>query len=141
VFSQGFFIARVDDVVQVAFGKELLFFKDLLDETTGLWQPLLNEAFFGVVQLEPLFTLEKKERVPKEAVPFVKQEQQPLPKPVIAPPARTNKPFKPKFTVSPGEPAWDISDQQLWQKTHMVLRYFPGVVTENKKVGIGVHYE
>jgi hypothetical protein len=74
-------------------------------------------------------------------VPFVKQEQQPLPKPVISPPARTNKPFKPKFTVSPGEPAWDISDQQLWQKTHMVLRYFPGVVTENKKVGIGVHYE
>ncbi len=146
VFTQGFFIARDKNVVQVAFGKELLFFKDWLDKTIGLWQPLLNESFHDVVLLEPLFTLEKKGRTEKiqsnvgertivpERVKMIKPE--PILKPVAyQQPARVMKPFKTKVPSWPAEAIWDVSDQQMWQKTNMILRHFPGIVTENKQIG------
>lgn len=139
VFTQGFFIAWDDVVVQVAFSKDLVFFKDWLDKTMMHWQPLLHAAFKTAVKIEFLFTLDGKVTGAEQA--RVAREIRPPDesKSVAAAPRVSPKSGKPKAARASAEPTCDVSDKQIWSKTNMVLHYFPGVVTEIEKTG--VHYE
>jgi len=126
VFSQGYFISldRTNGQLQVAFTKDLLFFKDWLDKTVGMWHPLLNKAFSGEISFEPLFTLEKKKEISEGAAKIDKRESRPV--------ELVRKSYEKSHEKSAGL-ALDISDSTVWQKTNMILRYFPGTVTEIKE--------
>ncbi len=146
IFTQG--ILKKHDgerkVVEVEFSKELSFFNDLLADTQHDWQPHLEIIFGKSVTVRPSFTgasrtIAKKERQPDTMVSAVqpKPEQKqvrPAPKPQQASPYRRST-FPPKNNKSPKhffatDVAIDISNEKIWATTHLIMRYFPGTVTE-----------
>jgi DNA polymerase-3 subunit gamma/tau len=58
IFTQGTFVAHRTDSgeLEVQFSKELVFFKDWLEDTKKSWQPLLQKHFGATVSFVPLFT-------------------------------------------------------------------------------------
>lgn len=58
IFSQGTFVAHHVDAgtLEVQFSKELIFFKDWLDDAKKTWLPLLQKQFGATVSFSPLFT-------------------------------------------------------------------------------------
>ncbi len=58
IFTQGTFVAHHTDsgALEVQFSKELIFFKDWLEDTKKSWQPLLQKQFGASVSFTPLFT-------------------------------------------------------------------------------------
>lgn len=161
VFKQGTFIQcdMNTKTLDIAFSKDLSFFKDWLDETSKLWGPLLTDAFGASLIFNPAFTGDSTKKI--VAVP------QPLamaPKPQafqpknseIKPHGDTKPMFKPKTASMPQEqykktftrpytsqypkkygaraesnhPIIDVSDKSLWKKANMLLQHFPGVIRE-----------
>lgn len=124
--------------IDVVFAKELSFFKDLLHESQAVWMPLLIKVFNNEqAQLNPLFTAQKEVKVVKTE----EKNRVALPQKindmaqVSALPVQTKKNWY-KKTVSPSYAlqgsALDVSNGEHWKKTHILLRYFPGTVTEIK---------
>ncbi|MFZ5954758.1 MAG: DNA polymerase III subunit gamma/tau [Candidatus Dependentiae bacterium] len=126
--------------LDVEFSKEFVFFKDWLQNATTIWMPLLQEQFGSSVIFNPMFTAAQKPKTINVSasqstnVPVV--NEQPKPKvlqnaaPKFNPVART---FKPKQKVSAPEAVVDVSDASLWKKSHILLKHFPGIVTEVKE--------
>ncbi|PKN03760.1 DNA polymerase III, subunit gamma and tau [Candidatus Dependentiae bacterium HGW-Dependentiae-1] len=58
IFTQGTFVAYHADAgtLEVQFSKELIFFKDWLEDTKKSWRPLLLKQFGPSVSFAPLFT-------------------------------------------------------------------------------------
>ncbi len=58
IFTQGTFVAHTPDEgsLEVQFSKELIFFKDWLEDTKKSWLPLLQKQFGSSVCFTPLFT-------------------------------------------------------------------------------------
>lgn len=111
VFMQGSCIGHETEkhVVTVEFPEKLIFFKEHIEQTMSLWLPLLRTNFDSLTTLAYRFvgagqlsaeTREEKKKTIVESV-SVKQNL-----------------------------SLDIGDAQKWEKTHLLLRYFPGIVRE-----------
>lgn len=149
VISQGTCIGYSKDTgtVTVQFPKNLAFFADLLSSTKHVWQELLEATFGAGAYIVPQFTAQVVEVIatPRDSASVSVQEAQVqkitesrtvtvqktavISKPVAAgriPPSRTFNHNKHK----PKEPLVDVSDAATWQRAHMLLRHFPGTITE-----------
>jgi hypothetical protein len=151
IFKQGVFshFDSASSRVIISFSKEFIFFNEWLDNSRSLWHPLLQKVFGGSVVFNPLFILEG------QAVNGFQQEDTVQ----ISSAMMTNVSRKvdgksniltssvsgeKRFSMQTQfngrnrtytdtkRKLFDISDVQLWQKANLLVRYFPGVVSEFK---------
>ncbi len=145
VFKQARFIAYKSDTncLSVELSKDFILFKEWLDSTKLLWQPLLKELFSVNVVIDLQFTgtstkaevQTKKIKNNDEAV-----VAKPLPVRQAVQPVVNKQQYRgttrynsQKITVVPvnkNEPRVDISDENRWKTAAMLMRHFPGTVTE-----------
>jgi len=146
IFKQGQFseFDSSNATVTVAFSKEFVFFKEWLDTTKKVWNPLLQKIFGESVIFNPLFTLEG------EVIHNQCQQDIHAQKPaenVACNMAACNMDVassqnnvkismpRPQKNIQQSyarvkRKIIDVSDAQYWQKSNLLLRYFPGVVSE-----------
>lgn len=140
----------------LAFSKDLTFFKDWLHQTEQIWKPLLQKTFGSEVSCAMEFTKDSVainaiQKITPAAMPnhpvvsdnksdasrTVPQVKQPVnthnnsfKQSAKAPYASNNAGYRKKpLTRTVGTPI-NVSDTSVWQKTHMIMRYFPGCVIE-----------
>jgi hypothetical protein len=137
IFVQGF-VKKFDEstgVLEVEFSQESAFFSALLADKQSLWQPAMKKIFGDAVSFTPLFTgapLPKKKRVVSDT-PAPKQPQSPYASAQSADMGHKRsfsrqargvyKPFAHELPI-------DISDKEVWRKTHMIMNHIPGTVKE-----------
>jgi len=147
IFKQGVFSGFDVDavIVTVVFSKEFVFFNEWLDNSRSLWHPLLQNVFGESVVLNPLFTLKgqsvggncyqvsvaRSETSEKKMV-NVKDAKKSLSVRLFdTAGASGHQPhYKVSGMVHSQRKVIDVSDVQRWRKTNLLLRYFPGVVSE-----------
>lgn len=129
-------------VLTIEFDKRMLFFKDKLDETHLQWQPILKQWFGNNVMLVSEFT-----RVAGGVeTPVVTNVVHPapisMPKPVAQAPkapmqrqgastyANRDRSASNKKQQSVYEQKFTLTAPEQWQKTAMILHYFPGTLYE-----------
>ena len=141
IFVQG--IVKVFDAqtgkLEVEFSKEFVFFNDWLADTQSLWLPIMKTIFGDTVAFTPNFTgapLPKKKRtvVASDVTePKPVRSQKVLPKNPV-PQAGSKRSFsrqgRAQYRPFAQEVLIDISDKEVWQKTHMVMSHIPGTVKE-----------
>lgn len=141
VMRQGRFLKydAASQIVEVVFAKDFLFFKDMLDESSKTWLPMLQRSFGAPVNLSPRFEGMLADRVttqPKVAAPMPEIKQQARPAaPQQSYAQQQRAPFKQKSaSVSmlshSKEPVVDVSDADKWPIATLLMQYFPGTVTE-----------
>jgi len=152
LFKQARFINydQRDKKITIEFAKDLILFKDWLDSSRAVWQPVVNKAFGCDILLEPQFTgINKVDKQSKQIGGHAHQQEQQRPCAVIKPQTvQYNKEktpqspgqeqffggqnYKKKVMISPqkNEVRLDVSDEGQWQVASMLLRHFPGVITE-----------
>ena len=144
IFQQGVLVKRDQNHLMISFSSRLLFFKDWLNDTKNIWLPVFQSLFPDLIDIKSVFVEEeiatdmpistaplgqqvKHERVPiqtkqtiveKSASSFVSKKQ--------------SFSFVAKKSAKRGTPI-DVSNKEEWQKTDLILRYFPGTVTEIKE--------
>lgn len=144
VIKQALFISYDDGshVVQVSFSKDLLFFKEYLDDAKDAWMPLLKKVYSDAVELHPRFDGPATVKTqPKAAVsqpvsaPQPQQSEQKHAKPTAA-----RKPFhhgrstaRATAPLQTKESRIDVSDESQWPTATLLLHHFPGVITEVKE--------
>lgn len=124
-------------VVTIMFSKQFVFFKELLDQTNMVWQPLINRSFGKEVVIEPVFN---GDQTVVKAVPIKRIDSAPvMTQPIIS---RADSPWSEQRTnrrrndtTYIGRPSVtmdriNVTDAQQWPKAHMVLRHFAGTVHE-----------
>ncbi len=146
IFKQARFIAHKAEqqIVEIAFGKELVFFKEWIADTKMTWQPLLNTCFSQTIELVPLFIDEGRgvQQVPVKKIENGIKKNNNGP---VAGEKRTFEQPKNKYVAKYGSNNYgsstsfvrkthviDISDKELWKNTHAILHYFPGIIVEAK---------
>lgn len=124
------------NMLVITFSSRLLLFKDLLDDTKNSWLPVLQNIFSQVVDIKALFVQEQdlpKAKHIKNVSEDVNRSQNEAPTAIAQDsPRKQNFSHQNKKSTQSGL-IIDISDVQHWQKTHMLLRYFPGIITESKE--------
>jgi DNA polymerase-3 subunit gamma/tau len=146
LFKQGQ-VRQVDAttaVVTVTFSKDLSFFNDWMIENQARWIPHLRAVFGEHATLVPVFTSTKKD----VAIPSVDSS-------TVAPRTESSMPVHLSSTAHPVQkvvrpafekpfyqkrasyvpqaslgPRIDISDIEKFPQAHMLLRHFPGTITE-----------
>jgi len=137
IFVQGNYLSIENAQVQVEFPAQLSFFEDWLKDTQAIWLPVFRSYFGESATLSMRFStaLEPKKTdviKPVAVAPVAKAPDQRSSAVPSAPAQRTSFARRPaRFTKKPviqeGKPV-DVSDAQTWQKTNLVLKYFPGTV-------------
>ncbi|HEX4069349.1 MAG TPA: DNA polymerase III subunit gamma/tau [Candidatus Babeliales bacterium] len=150
VFKQARFIAYVPENhrLSVELSKDFVLFKEWLDSTQSLWQPLLRDLFSANVLLDTQFTGTYKAEIQTKKI---KSEETVAAKPVakqFTPSSANGARHSPNgsgFHASPrynnqkttvasvhknNESRIDVSDENKWKTAAMVMRHFPGTVTE-----------
>ncbi len=123
--------------LEVEFSKEFVFFNDWLTGTQAAWLPVMKDVFGKEVNFVPLFTgapLPKKKR---EVATFEKTQPRSVGVASKQPAVQTGG-HKRSFTRHARghyrpfaqEASIDISDTELWRKTHMILHHIPGTIKE-----------
>jgi len=139
--------------IAVEFPKNLAFFTDLISDTTSGWYAQLSSQFGHPVVMQPCFTgtvaplmsiTKKIEVVVPAAGASIKQlppialaaipVKQVSRVPVTTPTYKSgvqqaNRSYKKSAHKNYG-PVVNVSDVALWQKAHLLLRYFPGTIHE-----------
>lgn len=115
----------------IAFGAQFGFFKEWLEQTRNVWQPLL-EASFGagvacVVQFDQSLVLATQENIAASRDQAKTQDDLKLIKP-----ATKNTPAHVKKVAMAPLPTDRVSpvDARLYPRAQMILHYFPGVLKE-----------
>lgn len=130
VFKQGKLHAldTTSHILTIEFASDFVFFKDLLGETEAKWLPVVKEIFGSEIRCVTQFTSEP---------PTQRAAQHPSAvssKPTSTQVAASKPQMRPQFSnarnVSHSEHKFDVSDAQMWTKTHMILRHFPGAISE-----------
>ena len=116
-------------VLKAIFSQEFIFFNDWLENSVKTWKPLLQKVFGQSVNFQALFTGEKKSEIiaslptskpiglrkqPTTSSPFIKKE-----------PMRMQR-----MQAGAGI---DVSDKNIWQKTALIMQFFPGIIQEYKE--------
>lgn len=155
VFKQARFIAYTDGThhVSIELSKDFILFKEWLDNSQRLWQPILRESFSPLAILDAQFTGKQKTEVVKKAQDtqdivqhkpssFAKatadrQQKAPVASPRPQEQFRASNRYnsQPKqiasgITLNKNELRIDVSDENMWKKSAMLMRHFPGIVTE-----------
>ena len=151
VFKQARFITYASDShrVSVELSKDFVLFKEWLDGSKLFWEPLLREFFSPQTVLDTQFTgvqkveVGSKKQKSDEAVvstnssPVIQQykEKQFSPKPQEQ--FRGGSRYSAKKTVvipaNKHELRIDVSDENRWKTASILLRHFPGVITEMRE--------
>ena len=133
IFRQAAFIGYQVPSVKVRFGQNLVFFKELLVQTTTVWQPLLAAIFGNEALLDPEFT-------DSASIPPQKINSE-VPRPRLGEQQKeAHQVTDVTGTLSaPAQKAassrligQDLKNSERWKKVHTVLRIFPGIVTEER---------
>ena len=137
VFKQGSFIGFKNETVFVSFPENLSFFNELLDNTQNGWKPLLSKSFGQDTKIEVSFD----GQVKQVSTAQTKSEPQVITKPVMQrAQAPAQKAYQPRKSYSQQqqpkrvyEKPVDVSDETKWKKANIILKVFPGTVTEVPK--------
>jgi DNA polymerase-3 subunit gamma/tau len=118
VFKQARFIAYAVDVhvVSIELSKDFILFQDWLQNSKTLWQPLLQELFGTQTVLDVQFTGKQKIEV---KTPRSNETRYHIPA------AKKNI-----SVMNNNSLHIDVTDENVWKKASMVLRHFPGTITE-----------
>jgi DNA polymerase-3 subunit gamma/tau len=132
----------------VELSKDFVLFKDRLDSSKLLWQPLLQEIFSSNVMLDIQFTgtqkieINKKPKSDAPAAESAVRAQAPQVK-SFSPTARPQEQFRagvrynaPKpvaVAINKNDLRIDVSDENTWKKAALLLHHFPGTITEIHK--------
>lgn len=145
VFKQARFIAYADDThhVSIELSKDFILFKDWLDNSQCLWQPMLRESFSPQAILDAQFTGKQKTEIVKKVqdtqdiIQHKPQQKAPVSSPRPQEQFRASNRYnsQPKqivsgITLNKNELRIDVSDENMWKKSAMLMRHFPGIVTE-----------
>jgi DNA polymerase III subunit gamma/tau len=106
------------------------FFQDHIDETRTQWYPLFEQAFGTSAPLEISFVKVEDTTTRPLKVQAVKQadtSSAPV-HPRVAAPAVARQGAKKTFSAT--KKAFDFSDKEKWKTAHLILSYFPSVITE-----------
>jgi DNA polymerase-3 subunit gamma/tau len=156
VFKQGHLQAHdvASGRIDVIFPQKLSFFKDWLQETQHVWQPLLTTCFGPSATLQAHFNQYEQASAKASAeVPLmqVKTVMQEVPRKVPTGPEVSDtgrveqRQAKPAFMPrnfqqrAPrlNEQRCDVSDVHKWPQANLLLTYFPGVITQVKEMRNG----
>ena len=165
VFKQARFIEYVSNAhhLSVELSKDFILFKEWLDSTRSLWQPLLRE-FFSVnvildiqftgtsssakatedrrqteVQIKKIKNDEENRRderiISKQQKPIASKQQSSFVKASenkqqFSAGARYSNQKATVASINRNEVRVDVSDENRWKKASMLMRHFPGVITE-----------
>ncbi|MEX0940530.1 MAG: DNA polymerase III subunit gamma/tau [Candidatus Babeliales bacterium] len=141
IFKQAQFSAfdQEANIVQLSYPKNFVFFDEILQNTTNTWLSKLQKVFGEQIQLKATFT-EAAQSKTSLAIPLQAKENKvpqfnDLPQEKAKQKESLNKVTfqnKKSFIVKKNnqEKKIDISDKNLWKKTHLVLSAFPGLITE-----------
>src|SRR5579872_2152568 len=140
IFKQGTFI-RFDAAtaeLSVAFSQEFSFFNDWLNDTKSVWQPLLDAHFKAAVQFKPVFkagTAPQPVRTQPVAAQPIKTVQEKVSAHVQPSRQQTEYRKQPyaRTNPKPKELVLDVSDASQWPLASLLVKHFPGVVTEVKE--------
>jgi len=141
IFKQGNLLKldKNSGCLTVEFYKELIFFKDWLEETRSLWLPLLQKTFVKKIKLNPVFTGTKKIEI-SHSKPQGRNDNtqvRPAEKYSLKTFSSAGKYRRRSQNESSAkkleEPTIDISNKNVWKKAQLILRYFPSTVTEIRK--------
>jgi DNA polymerase-3 subunit gamma/tau len=147
VFKQARFIAYTVETHQLSIelSKDFVLFKEWLDSTHKLWQPLLKDLFSSQTVLDMQFTGTQKIELHKKVK---NDETTVVATPTVQPAKNTSgvqktvaskqtEHFRPssrynnqKVASFTKEARFDVSDETRWQKAALILRHFPGTITE-----------
>ncbi len=142
IFKQGRVVQfdATSGKLTVAFAKKLSFFSDWLLETHAVWQPLLTARFGQNTTLDSHFT-DQDSDANTTIASSVPAAQKVLPEPVAARPVNNykNKPslYTPRAShhiTQPKEQRFDVSDVSRWPMANVLLRYFPGTITQVQEI-------
>lgn len=148
IFKQGTFIQCNESTqhIEVKFAKDFSFFQDWLENSISLWKPLLHASFGQHYSLQPSFSNDVQVPEPKSVSPnnFAAPKAAPTMAPSAAPKPKSpptnvhNNGYKQgyvkrqaaeKTPLQRTKPI-NVSDEATWKKTNMVLKVFPGTVSE-----------
>lgn len=123
--------------LDVEFAKDFVFFKDWLEETKQQWLPLLHKTFSANIIFNPLFT--RAQQIKQEHTPDDNVKKPEIPKPVVQKQIQNQEVFVKKtfnsakkvVTKQSLQPI-DVSDTRVWQKSNLLLQYFPGTIYEKR---------
>jgi DNA polymerase-3 subunit gamma/tau len=131
VFKQGTSVLSqlAHNKLIIKFGSNLTFFKEWLERTKGIWQPLLAKHFGENIHLETEFTNPPvAAQVPRQAQK--PQNEQHVKSAAVGQIKSTQQPKFVSATVSKEkERAININDSAQWPKAQTLLKIFPGTVT------------
>lgn len=132
IFKQGVFLHYDEgsSSLDVSFLKEFVFFKEWLENTETVWLPLLKKIFSETVLFNPLFTRAEKSNHDEKREGSVKSKNKAVEKKDNIIKKGVFQPVKKTRNMSYRHSNIDVSDSDTWKKTHMVLQYFPGTVSE-----------
>ena len=121
LFAQAQLTAQEGNDFTIAFPTQKEFFKDMLHEATALWHPLFNDAFGCQGKIKLVFTGQG---------PVIAQQHNQK----NANAAYQHKELSslPDQGIGKKIAGIDTSDKEKWKKTHILLNYFPGTITEVK---------
>jgi hypothetical protein len=151
VFKQARFVSYASDShrISIELSKDLILFKEWLDNSQRLWQPVLKDCFSAQTMLEAQFTGTQKINIVKkqknddisaatQQSSVIQPKQQQQKSPVSS--SRPQEQFRPSnryqaakqnsVALNKKELLVDVSDENMWKKASMLMRHFPGVVTE-----------
>src|SRR5579863_5185429 len=139
LFKQARFVMYAPDVhkVSVELSKDFILFKERLENSQALWQPLLREFFSSQALLDIQFTgaqrvvevgskKQKSDEVKEKLVSLQSQEQ-------FRGGIRYNTQKTTAVSSYKKEPRIDVSDENRWKIASMLVRHFPGIITEIQK--------
>lgn len=125
----------------VDFPKQLTFFSDIIESTRAQWTPLFEKITGHVVELVPQFT-QMKETVehtitvtPKVAVPekIAALAAKPMEKPRNQYQAYGSRSTRAAPMIL-NEPKIDVSNSVQWPQVNLILRHFPGTITQIREL-------
>ena len=147
IFKQGSMSKHEEGTnsLEIIFSKDLLFFKEWLENTKKVWQPIIVKHY-GDKALHPQFTGASQERPLRSAM------KAPIMSPTPAKPAEKvtqwassgafkayngKSPTKSSVQSVEKERVVTITDPEKWQKAHSLLQFFPGTLTVSSAEGEG----
>ena len=140
IFKQGTLSAydKQSGSLHIEFPKELTFFSDILESTKPTWQPLMEQFFTINVDIKAAFTKESAVIIPAVSVPVIKKMTLNSTVPVAPVQEKNFKSqnytsYRPKqnFKAAPlNEKRLEISNPSQWPQAALLLKYFPGTLTQ-----------
>ena len=128
IFRQGTLVSfdESNGLITAEFPQELTFFSDIIETTKVQWQPLLQQLFLKKIEIKALFVISAKTEISKTAVPAPIKQTMPT----------SESPYlnRKSMTTSTREPQFTISDWEQWPQAALLLKHFPGTITQIKEI-------